>query len=285
MKNTWHNLTGKFDRQTVAFFEEIVHITRSLGIPFFVVGAAARDILLEHLHGIKPQRATADVDIGILVSDWKQFYGLKDALIKNAGFEQGRQEHRLVHPAGIPLDIVPFGQIAQETTLITWPPDHEVAMNIAGFLECHQNAVEVKISSNPDVVIKVASLAGLAVLKIISWDDNPERRGKDASDLLFILSKVADTGIEKRLLENSGDILSEESYDFVYAAVRFFGREMSAITVAETKGLITEILLREANSKKGHGICADALRGPMYNDAEFAEAISLFDALYRGLTN
>ncbi len=285
MKNTLHNLTGKLDRQTVAFFEEIVRTTRSLRIPFFVVGAAARDILLQHLHGIKPPRATADVDIGILVSDWKQFHSLKDALIKTAGFKSDRQEHRLVHPVGIPLDIVPFGQIAKETTSIAWPPDHVIEINIAGFLECYQNAVEIKISTGPDVVIKVASLAGLAVLKIISWDDNLERRGKDAADILLLLRKVADTGMEEQLLGNETDILSKENYDFVRAAVRLFGREISAIAGTDIRGIVTEILLRESHSKKSHGICADALRGPLYNDEKFAEAISLFDALYRGLTD
>lgn len=229
MKNISHNLTGKFDRQTVAFFEAIVRSARSLGIPFFVVGAAARDILLEHLHGIKPPRATADVDIGILVSDWEQFHGLKDVLIKSAGFKPGRQEHRLVHSSGTPLDLVPFGRIAGEATSITWSPDHAVAINVAGFQECYRNAVDVKISTNPEVVIKVVSLAGLAILKIISWSDNPERRGKDAPDLLLLLRKIADTGIEKQLLKHETDILSEENYDFVRAAVRFFGREMSAI--------------------------------------------------------
>jgi hypothetical protein len=86
-------------------------------------------------------------------------------------------------------------------------------------------------------------------------------------------------------MENGINILSKENYDFVKAAVRLFGREMSAIAGAATKGLITGILLRESNSKKGHGICADALPGPLYSDEKFAEAISLFDALYRGLTD
>ena len=30
---------------------------------FFIVGATARDILLQHTHGIHPSRATLDVDI------------------------------------------------------------------------------------------------------------------------------------------------------------------------------------------------------------------------------
>ncbi len=285
MTNTLYNLSGKFDRHTVVFFEEITRITRSLGIPFFVVGAAARDILLAHVHGINPQRATADIDIGILVSDWEQFHGLKAALIKIAGFKPGRQEHRLVHPAGIPLDLVPFGKIAKETMSITWPPDHEIAINIAGFLECYQHAVEVKISTDPEVVIKVASLAGLAILKIISWDESPERRGKDASDLLLILHKIADTGIEKQLMNNEIDILEDENYDFEMAAVRFLGREMSAMASAETKAILTAILYRESVSNEGHGICADALRGGMYSDDAFAKAVGLVNALYRGLAD
>jgi hypothetical protein len=56
MKNILYNLSGKFDRHTVIFFEEITHVTRNLGIPFFVVGAAARDILLAHAHGTKTRK-------------------------------------------------------------------------------------------------------------------------------------------------------------------------------------------------------------------------------------
>jgi len=122
-------------------------------------------------------------------------------------------------------------------------------------------------------------------LKIISWDESPERRGKDASDLLLLLRNIADTDLEKRLLEDGIDILEDENYDFEMAAVRFLGKEMSAMASAETKRLIAEILQRESDSKRGHGICADALRGPLYNDADFAEAIGLFAALYRGLTD
>ena len=113
MTNILHNLTGKLDGPAVSLLEDIDRITQSLGIPFFVVGATARDIFLEHIHGIKPQRATRDIDIGIFVPDWKQFHRLKEALITTADFKQDRREHRLMNRAGIFLDIVPFGQIAK----------------------------------------------------------------------------------------------------------------------------------------------------------------------------
>ena len=285
MTNILHNLTGKLDGPTVSLFKDIDQITRSLGIPFFVVGATARDIFLEHIHGIKPQRATKDIDIGIFVPDWEQFHNLKEALITTANFKQGKQEHRLRSHAGILLDIVPFGQIAKENILISWPPDHVIEMDITGFLECYQNAADIKISTDPEVVIKVTNLAGLAILKIISWNDNPERREKDASDLLLILRNIANTDIEERLLNNGIDILEEENFDFESAAVRFLGKEMSAIASAETKGLLIEILHRESTSAKGHGIGADALRGEQYNDDKYNRAVDFLDALYRGLND
>jgi len=50
-------------------------------IPFFIVGATARDILLEVHHGIGSKRATLDIDIAVLIENWEQFYHLKDELI------------------------------------------------------------------------------------------------------------------------------------------------------------------------------------------------------------
>lgn len=125
----------------------------------------------------------------------------------------------------------------------------------------------------------------LSSLKIISWDENPERRRKDASDLLLILRKIADTGIEKQLMNKSPDILEDEGYDFEKASVRFLGREMSAIASTETRALLVAILYRESVSNKGHGICSDALTGGLYSDDSFAKALGLADALYRGLND
>ncbi len=59
-----HNLTGKIDERTVALLSEIDTIARDLKLPFFIVGATARDILLQHAHDINPTRATLDIDKG-----------------------------------------------------------------------------------------------------------------------------------------------------------------------------------------------------------------------------
>lgn len=42
-----------------------------LGIPFFVLGAVARDLMTSHAHGIEVHRATEDVDFAVMVCDWE----------------------------------------------------------------------------------------------------------------------------------------------------------------------------------------------------------------------
>jgi predicted nucleotidyltransferase len=43
--------------------------------PILLVGAAARDLLLAHVHGIDPKRATEDTDVALAIRDWSMFVG------------------------------------------------------------------------------------------------------------------------------------------------------------------------------------------------------------------
>ena len=207
-----HNLTGKIDERTVALLSEIDTIARDLKLPFFIVGATARDILLQHAHDINPTRATLDVDIGVFVSDWEQFLALKEAFKHTGKFSSTKQAQRLIYDDELPLDIVPFGGVADEDGLISWPPEHDMEMSIAGFQESYQHAIFVRVSAEPDLVVKVVSLAGLAILKLVSWDDSIERRGKDAGDLFIIIKNYIAADNLDRFFEEA-DILKEEASD------------------------------------------------------------------------
>jgi hypothetical protein len=52
MTNILHDLAGKIDEKTVAILSEIDTIARHLRLPFFIVGATVRDILLQHTYDI-----------------------------------------------------------------------------------------------------------------------------------------------------------------------------------------------------------------------------------------
>lgn len=77
MSDLFLNISGKIDSDTVALYESVSDAANRLTIPFVVVGASARDIVLHYGHNARIQRATADVDFGIQVPDWSAFEALK----------------------------------------------------------------------------------------------------------------------------------------------------------------------------------------------------------------
>jgi hypothetical protein len=69
MKEILFNLSGKIDQPTVDALLAIKKEADALNLSFFVVGAFARDIILQHCYGINPPRKTGDIDLGINVAD------------------------------------------------------------------------------------------------------------------------------------------------------------------------------------------------------------------------
>lgn len=125
MTNISFNLSGKLDSSLIEVLRVITEVATSLSIPFFVIGAVARDIVLEYCHGVRSARGTRDLDIGINVADWDEFKNLSAALVSTGKFSVTREPHvflALSHR----VDIVPFGKISGAKRTISWPPEHEV---------------------------------------------------------------------------------------------------------------------------------------------------------------
>ncbi len=277
-----HNLSGKINEKTVAILSEIDAIARDLKLAFFIVGATARDILLQHTHGIHTTRATLDIDIGVFVSDWEQFRTLGEALVDTGKFSPTRQTQRLLFDNELLLDIIPFGGVAEENDSISWPPEYAIQMNVAGFQECYQHAVSVLVKTDPDLIVKVVSLAGLAILKLVSWDDNIERRGKDAADMFFVMINYIAAGNMDRFFEEA-DILKEEASDYDRSSARFLGREIARIAGQAARAKLAGILEREAASSQGHKIAIDVLRQDGFQNDTYEQVVAYFNALRRGI--
>lgn len=281
MKNTSIGLSGKINDTAVSILKEIEKVSKKIEVSFFIVGATARDIILEHQFGIKSSRATIDIDIGVIVSGWDQFESLKDELACLPEFQHSRQKQRLLYKNNFPVDIIPFGTISTEDGSITWPPEYEIRMSIVGFQECYEHAISVRLSSNPELRVKVVSLAGLALLKIISWNDNPVRRRKDSADLFLIMKNYLDAGNLDRLIENATNIFEEEDYEL--ASARFLGRDIGDISNPDTKAILIEILEREAKSNNTHKIVIDIMQSDLYRNQSYERVADCFRALLAGL--
>lgn len=65
------------------------------GIAYYLVGVNARELQL-YKAGIKPSRATADIDFAVMVSDFQVYNYLFDTLAKH-GFAKTPENYRMIY--------------------------------------------------------------------------------------------------------------------------------------------------------------------------------------------
>lgn len=179
---------------------------RAQSVEPLLVGAAARDLLLVHVHGQRVRRATKDVDFAVALSSWEAFEQLKAQLVQNHGFvDDPSQKQRLKFTAegdgaGTTIDLVPFGENLQVSHRgLLWPPEMEVYMTVSGFEEALGSAQLVELQE--DLQIKVASLPGLAILKLFAWGNRHLRDRKDAVDFMTLMRSYGEAGKFDRMTD------------------------------------------------------------------------------------
>lgn len=261
MSKILFDLSGKINQKTVESLSAVKSVADSLKISFFVVGASARDFILEHCYGIKPRRMTKDIDLGVEVASWEQFRQLTESLMATGKFSADKKEPQRFHFDSVLIDILPFGAITDEKRRISWPPEHEIFMSMVGFKEAYESSITVRLNSNPDIDIKLPALPGLAIMKIISWKEKSPERKKDAEDLLLIMHKYEEAGNFERLYEEEQELLQEENFDTKLAGIRLLGRDMARISDPDTLRIVRNILDGETGEQSQYRLVSDMLRG------------------------
>jgi len=284
MSNILFDLSGKIDQQTVAVLSIVKKVADSLTIPFFVVGASARDIILNHCYGLKTPRMTKDIDLGVEVASWQQFNQLRESLLSTGKVSPTSKLHSLKFDSVL-IDIVPFGAITDERRRISWPPEHEIIMSLVGFKEAYEYSLTVRLSSNPELDIQLPTLPGLALMKLISWKDGYPERQRDAEDLLVIMQKYEKAGNFDRLYEKERSLLEEESFDTRYASIRLLGRDMAIMAEPFTLDTIRTILDAETGQLSQYRLVTDMIKSRFDFDPEFDEILPLIEKLRQGLVD
>lgn len=234
------------DPATLEVLRQVDRVGRELALDYFVVGAMARDILLSGVFGLDAGRATSDVDLGLAVEGWPQFEAIKAHLVGTGAFvSDERKVQRLYHRTasggrGYPLDIIPFGGVEQPENEIAWPPDRSVVMNVAGYGEALVSAVPVEVE--PGFIVRVASLPGLAVLKIVAWVDRGTDDSRDAIDLATLLRQYGTAGNEDRLYGAEIGVLEVVNYDLDLAGARLLGMDAGRMAAHATRGQVLAVL-------------------------------------------
>lgn len=278
MNNILHNISGKIEPFFVDALSELKKVADSLDIPFFIVGATARDFILEHCYNVKSPRMTKDIDLGVKVPDWNKFTILSDALLANGKFLKAKEKQRYIYK-NVLIDIVPFGDIAGKEKKIKWPPEDEIVMSILGFEEAYRNAVTIRLNNDPILDIKVPTIPGLAIMKLISWHENYPERKKDAEDFLFLIKNYEYAEIEDRLYEKEISLLEDENFDNQFAGIRLLGKDMVKISTPETLKKIKEILDNETGVKTNYRLITHIVS--IHDD--FDKVFSFLNKLKQGI--
>lgn len=219
--------------------------TQTGDMSVLLVGATARDILLNYAHGIAIARGTADIDFALATQNWMSFESVRTRLVETGDFTaQNKTMHRLLYKNGIPVDIIPFDGVKGVNRHIEWPPERAVTMNVLGYREALESAERVRLPG--DSVLNVISLPAFMLVKLIAWSERGrDAPGKDAYDLYLVLQNYLDAGNQPRLYSDAAYLL-DDMFDYSTAGAWLLGADARAVLgqagEERSKAVITDIL-------------------------------------------
>jgi predicted nucleotidyltransferase len=161
---------------------------------------------------------------------------------------QGPAIHRLRHKeTGLPLDIVPFGDIENKDRTIRWPPEHDTVFDCFGAKEAFKASIPVQLPNN--VSLRVASIPALALLKIAAWQDRKHTHGgRDAGDLLLFVGNYLDCNNLDRAAQDHADLFTVDDYDHEATGARLLGRDVAGLLDKQSIKHVLSILVLQAKT-------------------------------------
>ncbi|HEY3295365.1 MAG TPA: hypothetical protein VGL38_07995 [bacterium] len=281
----WKDISATIDPATAGLIADLDAVLRPLSIEYMLVGAAARDAIFQSVFNIHTGRKTVDVDFSVQVAAWVNYEAMASALVVGKKFTKDtKQRQRFFHHPGTVVDLIPFGGIEDAKGAIAWPPDGGFVMQAVGMREAMDNAVTLRVRSDPSLDIKVCSPVGMAILKLISWADRKTRGGeKDAVDLLFLMREYLNVP-EIHPRGDDSDIWSEER-PFEEASARLLGRHIASLASTSTRTILERILIEEARTDGSMLLAMNMAREQLLLGSEdsLAKALLLIRELLAGM--
>ena len=259
---------------------KIIDIVLSkLNFDYYLIGARARDFWFESIN-LPPRRFTLDIDYAVLVPDIDKL----DEIINLSTNEYGFQKiigvpHRMKFiKSDLLVDLLPFEDISLSEYVIL-ADNEKTKISIIGFKEVYQQLLDDGYSEGE---LKIASLPGLCILKLLAWDDKPFERDKDIVDLANIIYHYFDFTMDE-IYELHKDLFTDE-FDTYRAGARVLGRHIKKITERNEKLNDKIITILSENVKDVYNSrIADIMAGELKKTVEFS--ISLLKEIIIGLND
>lgn len=217
-----------------------------MGAPLYVVGAAARDILLKALGVEDAPRQTMDLDVAVFLEQWAEYDALT-SILERKGFKKAPEKQKFLYSvpdssAVYEVDVVPFGAIASDER-VAWPPDGNPVMSVRCFSDVMSHALQITIDGT--LSFRIASMSGQWLIKLDAWNDRHLRTRKDAADMQFFLENayiplaLKSDGIPDEIS------LDADSFDITVAGAEWLASEMKAILSEEHRRLYSSLINSE----------------------------------------
>ena len=179
---------------------------------FVLIGASALQVHLPL------NRNTRDLDI-TLAADLDEFPAGLDNL--EGWRQQPGRDHTWLGPNDVRVDVLPAGPGLRALGHVTWPSG--ATMSILGFRHVFRQTIELEV--NQHVTIRVARPHIIAFLKMVAFLDRPLERGRDLSDIAFLLDAYVDDDDERRWSEQ----VTAADLDFEDVPSYLLGRDLSEV--------------------------------------------------------
>ncbi|MGC4038562.1 MAG: hypothetical protein QM764_21545 [Chitinophagaceae bacterium] len=200
-------------------------------IDFYLVGAISRDVWFTGIHGIRPKRSTADIDFAVLIHEKGIYEELKDSLLATKKFTSSHDNaFVLIYEGGLEVDLLPFGEIEDDNRTVKIQGTGYTSIHVDGLSEVYRSGLpEVELEGHQ---FKFCTLPGIIILKLIAWDDRPEKRRDDIKDISEIMDHFFNMN-SNDIWDNHFDLFEKEDADLREIAAEVIGRKMRKILLLD----------------------------------------------------
>lgn len=270
-------------KELTPWFKEVFYLVddscKEFDIPLYLIGAQARNFHLAE-KGMKPSRGTMDVDFAIMLPDLDIYEELLHLLLKK-GFRKVTEPYRIIHVASnTVVDLLPFGEVEEAGTVKF--TNRKTEISVVGLKEVLNKPDKMKLDE--ETTVQVTPMEGIIVLKLISFDEKPERT-KDLDDIHDILIHYFEL-YDERFYNILPDIMDEfgETHYTLEAGAWLAGYDIGKLLAKHSslKKYISTILENEVNLEAGK-ISRYYFNKAYFEDIETIKGI--FKLMLKGIKN
>lgn len=240
------------DPNIITMLTEMEAVFRQFEIDYYLAGAFARDVQFQTKQPDSNFRKTDDVDLAVCISHEERYNEVMDALEATGSFVRDKKEIiKLHYKLGLEVDLIPFGEIEDENRDVKLTKPIAFTLQMPGFAEAAAFTEEIK---SGNLTLNTCPIEGLVMLKLISWDDRPQRT-HDLTDIDNIIDAYFDWNSDE-VYEFHNDIFN--SYEGVEAAMwekvisaHIIGRKMKPLLAGspELHERVNTILKKKQNPR------------------------------------